>query len=92
MLSSENQFKKILYFHNDPLNMQGSSSKDSRINLYKKCDLIIFNSNWTKNRFLNDLPQNYNSSKLSVIPQSTSKTYVNFKSKKKNNFFYWKIK
>ena len=91
LLNAKYSFKKILYFHNDPLNMQGSSSEGDRINLYKKCDLIIFNSVWTKGRFLDGLPKNYDSNKLSVIAQSTSKTNVNFKSKKKLISFIGKL-
>ena len=36
--------KKILFFHNDPLNMNGSRSIKERLFLIKKLDKIIFNS------------------------------------------------
>ena len=42
----------ILYFHNDPLSMMGSKSINERIFLLKNCFKIIFNSNWSKRRFL----------------------------------------
>ena len=77
------KFKKILYFHNDPLEMQGSTTREERINLINKCDYIVCNSNWTKNRFLNDIHNESNIEKITVIPQSTSKIKINF-SKKKN--------
>ena len=44
--------KLILYFHNDPLTMQGSKTKSERLFLLNKLDKILFNSNWSKERFL----------------------------------------
>ncbi len=75
--------KKVLFFHNDPLNMQGSVSIKDRLSLLDITDKIIFNSNWSKSRFLIDLPYTANQNKLRVIHQSTSKTKINF-AKKKN--------
>ena len=40
-----------LYFHNDPLSMDGSKSVKDRKNLLKICYKIIFNSNWSKKDF-----------------------------------------
>ena len=37
-----------LYFHNDPLSMNGSKTVKDRILLLKTCYKIIFNSNWSK--------------------------------------------
>jgi len=75
---------KVLYFHNDPLTMKGSKLINERINLLNLCSKIIFNSEWSKNRFLTNLDQIYNKSeKLLVIQQSTQKIKINL-SKKKN--------
>ena len=82
-LSNLSNCKKVLFFHNDPLNMQGSVSVKERLNLLNITDKIIFNSNWSKSRFLIDLPSWTNQDKLSIIYQSTSKTKINF-TKKKN--------
>ena len=41
-----------LYFHNDPLSMDGSKTITDRKKLLKICHKIIFNSNWSKKRFL----------------------------------------
>ena len=71
--------------------MQGSVAVKERIELYAKCDLIIFNSEWTKNQFLFNLPEKYNSDKLIVVHQSTSKYKVNFKHKKKIISFIGKL-
>ena len=75
--------KIVLFFHNDPLKMQGSESVKERLNLLNITDKIIFNSNWSKSRFLIDLPYSINQDKLKVIHQSTSKTKIDF-TKKKN--------
>ncbi len=83
--------KKILYFHNDPQEMLGSRTADERINLLSKTKKIIFNSNWSRSRFLKNLPINTNSEKLVVIPQSTSETKINFENKKKIISFVGKL-
>ena len=74
--------KKILYFHNDPLKMLGSTSVNDRLNLIKKNEKIIFNSNWSRDQFLKGLPNNnFITSKISVVHQSTSKTKIDFNKK-----------
>ena len=83
--------KKILYFHNDPLKMQGSISIKDREKLLNITDKIIFNSNWSKSRFLINLPDNINTDKILVIPQSTSKTKINFRNKKNLISFVGKL-
>ena len=40
-----------LYFHNDPLSMDGSKTIEERKKLLKICYKIIFNSNWSKKDF-----------------------------------------
>ena len=82
----------ILYFHNDPLSMNGSSSKSDRIFLLKKCFRIIFNSNWSKKRFLEGMSSDaINSEKLIVIHQSAKKNNLNLKNKKKIITFVGKL-
>ena len=81
--------KKILYFHNDPLEMSGSKKIDDRIYLIDNLDKIIFNSNWSKSRFIKNLPENYIASiKLKIIKQSIDTKKINFK-KKKKLLFLW---
>ena len=82
-LKKINNIKKILFFHNNPLEMQGSTTKSDRLNLYNLADAIIFNSNWTKSKFLKDLSIDINDKKLRIIPQSTSKIKIDFSKKKK---------
>ena len=43
--------KIILYFHNDPLTMNGSKSVEDRLFLLNNIDKILFNSNWSQKRF-----------------------------------------
>ena len=83
--------KIILYFHNDPLKMQGSTNPKERTELLENTDKIIFNSNWSKSRFLIDLPKSINDFKIEVVHQSTSKTKVDFNKKQKLISFVGKL-
>ncbi len=82
----------ILYFHNDPLSMSGSKTISERIFLLNNCYRIIFNSNWSKKRFLQKMKSDaINSEKLLVINQSATKNKINFKNKKKIITFVGKL-
>ena len=83
--------KKIIFFHNNPLQMQGSETINDRLNIYTKADTLIFNSIWTKTQFLNDLPIDVDDSKIKIVPQSTSKVKINFSKKKKIISFVGKL-
>ncbi len=84
--------KIVLYFHNDPLEMAGSEKINERLNLLKICQKIIFNSEWSKNRFLEGLEKFYSgSSKLEVINQSTNKPKIDFTKKDKIITFVGKL-
>ena len=84
--------KKILYFHNNPLEMNGSKSIQQRLFLIENLDQIIFNSEWTKKQFLFNLPKIYTKiEKLSVIYQSTTKTRIDLKKKKNIITFIGKL-
>ena len=84
--------KKVLYFHNDPLEMTGSKSIDERIFLYNNLDKIIFNSEWSKFRFIKNLQSTFiNSDKLQVIKQSIDPKQVILKNKKKIIIFVGKL-
>ena len=81
-----------LYFHNDPLTMTGSKSIADRIFLLKSCYKIIFNSNWSRKRFLEGMHNKFiNSEKLLVVFQSANKTIVNLNKKKKWITFVGKL-
>ena len=73
-----------LFFHNDPLSMEGSKSINDRNFLLKNSYRIIFNSNWSKNRFLEGLDHKYiNSEKLKVFFQSAKKGNLKYLNNKK---------
>ena len=92
-LLSNSEVKKVLYFHNDPLSMNGSKNSTERLFLIEKCSKIVFNSEWSKKRFLTGLNNIYKKSeKLIVVQQSTQKQIIDLKKKKKNNYICWKIK
>ena len=73
-----------LYFHNDPLSMEGSKSVKQRKELLKICYKIIFNSSWSKKRFLEGLENKFvNSNKLLIFYQSAKQGDITLLSKKK---------
>ena len=47
--------KFIIYFHNDPLTMNGSRSANERLQLLNEVDKIIFVSKWVQKRFFINL-------------------------------------
>ncbi len=84
--------KLVLYFHNDPLSMAGSKTVSERLNLITICSKIIFNSQWTKSRFLSGLNKFIHASeKLEVIQQSATKTNIDITKKKKIITFTGKL-
>jgi glycosyltransferase involved in cell wall biosynthesis len=84
--------KLILYFHNDPLTMQGSKTKSERLFLLNKLDKILFNSNWSKDRFFIDFKKSeISTKKIDVCYQSSSKVKINFKNKQKVISFVGKL-
>ena len=84
--------KIILYFHNDPLSMTGSTLLKDRIFLLNKIDKIIFNSSWSQKRFFIGIDnEKLLTQKTAVCFQSTSKTKIDFKKKKKIISFIGKL-
>mgnify|MGYP001208213296 CR=1 FL=1 len=82
----------VLYFHNDPLTMTGSKSINERKFLLKICYKIIFNSNWSKKRFLEGMHDKFvNSEKLLVVFQSAKKLNISIKKKQKQITFVGKL-
>ena len=88
------KFKKklILYFHNDPLTMNGSRTINERIYLLNNIDKIIFNSVWSKKKFFINLPdKSLFTEKTSVCYQSSSKIKIDFSKKEKTISFVGKL-
>ena len=91
-----NSYKKkqklVLYFHNDPLTMTGSRSIANRKKLLNDANKIIFNSYWSKKRFLEGIKGlHVNSEKMVVIYQSTNPSKPNIYKKKKWITFVGKL-
>ena len=64
--------------------MNGSKTIEERKKLLKICYKIIFNSNWSKKRFLEGLENKFvNSNKLVVFFQSAKKNDSSILNKKK---------
>jgi len=82
-----------LYFHNDPLSMEGSKTIAQRKKLLRICYKIIFNSSWSKKRFLEGLENKFvNSNKLLIFYQSANKGNLSLlKNKKKWITFVGKL-
>src|SRR6056300_398524 len=82
----------FLFFHNDPLQMNGSRSVQDRIKLLNNVDKIIFNSEWCRQRFFhsfNDISKYLNKTELCY--QSTSKIKIDFNKKQKIISFVGKL-
>ena len=89
---ASSESKIILYFHNDPLEMNGSKLSSERINLLEKVEKIIFNSLWSKKRFITGIDKFYHKSKkLLVIYQSINKKKINLERKQKLITFVGKL-
>ena len=84
--------KLILYFHNDPLSMNGSKSTNDRIFLINNIDKIIFNSEWSQKRFFLGIEnQVLLKQKTSICYQSTSDVKIDFNKKQKLISFVGKL-
>ena len=72
----------IMYFHNDPLSMNGSKTINQRLDIISRVEKIIFVSEWTQKRFFIDIDDKLKTKTEVVYPS------VNLKKKisKKENF------
>ena len=88
-----NKRNYTLFFHNDPLSMDGSKSIFERKYLLKTCYRIIFNSSWSKKRFLEGVDSHFvHSEKLLICFQSAKKSNIKIiKNKKKVIAFVGKL-
>ena len=81
-LKKEINSKYILYFHNDPLTMNGSKTANERLNLLINLDKIVFVSKWVQNRFFIDLDKKLSDKTEIVYPSIHKINKVNKKDKK----------
>ena len=91
-LVNKTSSKFVLYFHNDPLTMEGAKTKEERMYLFENAEKIIFISQWIKKRFLSSLDDHYaKSSKFFVIYHSANKVPLNFNLKENLITFVGKL-
>jgi len=81
-LKKEINSKYILYFHNDPLKMNGSKTANERLNLLINLDKIVFVSKWVQNRFFIDLDKKLSDKTEIVYPSIHKINKLNKKDKK----------
>ncbi len=74
--------KYILYFHNDPLSMNGSKTHNERLKLLDSLDKIIFVSKWVQDRFFFDLDKKL-LNKTEIVYPSIHKLKKKFKKENK---------
>ncbi len=84
-LKKEVNSKYILYFHNDPLSMNGSKTSNERLNLLIGLDKIVFVSKWVQDRFFIDLDKKL-SDKTEIVYPSIHKIIKKNKKDKKITF------
>ena len=81
-LKKEINSKYILYFHNDPLSMNGSKTANERLNLLISLDKIVFVSKWVQDRFFIDLDKKLSDKTEIVYPSVHKINKLNKKDKK----------
>ena len=89
-LLSKTSSKIIIFFHNDPLSMQGSETVDERISIIENCSFVLFNSEYIKNCFFNGIDSIKYLDKFNIIYNSTN-PLKKFPNKKKIITFVGKL-
>ncbi len=80
-ISKKIKSRFIMYFHNDPLSMNGSKTIKQRLDIISNVEKIIFVSEWTQKRFFIDLDDKLKTKTEVVYPSVNIKKKI---SKKKN--------
>ena len=73
--------KFIIYFHNDPLSMNGSKTTKQRLDIISKVEKIIFVSEWVQKRFFIDLDNKLMTKTEVVYPSVNIKKKISKKEK-----------
>ncbi len=82
-------YKIILFFHNDPIEMKGSKAIKERLYLINNCSAICFVSEYIKKQFLSEI--NINPKNLNVIHNGIGEIYKAPKNKIKNIIFVGRL-
>ena len=85
LIKNQKDSKFILYFHNDPISMNGSKTAAERLDLLDKLDKIIFVSKWVQERFFINLDKKL-INKTEIVYPSINKPKT--KSIKKNRIIF----
>ncbi len=80
-LSKKISSRYLMYFHNDPLSMNGSKTPKERLNIISKVEKIIFVSEWTQKRFFIDLDSKLKTKTEVVYPSVNRKKKISKKKK-----------
>ena len=80
-LSKKISSRYLMYFHNDPLSMNGSKTPKQRLNIISKVEKIIFVSEWTQKRFFIDLDSKLKTKTEVVYPSVNRKKKISKKKK-----------
>ncbi len=80
-LTKKIKSRYIMYFHNDPLSMNGSKSINQRLNIISKVEKVIFVSEWTQKRFFIDIDDKLKTKTEVVYPSVNYKKRISKKEK-----------
>tara|TARA_B100000963_G_C22628445_1_gene673605 strand:+ start:135 stop:2261 length:2127 start_codon:yes stop_codon:yes gene_type:complete len=80
-LTKKIKSRYIMYFHNDPLSMNGSKSINQRLNIISKVEKVIFVSEWTQKRFFIDIDDKLKTKTEVVYPSVNYKKKISKKDK-----------
>ena len=80
-LSKKISSRYIMYFHNDPLSMNGSKTVNQRLEIISNVEKIVFVSEWTQKRFFIDIDDKLKT-KTEIIYPSVNIKKKNSKKKK----------
>ena len=78
----------IMYFHNDPMSMNGSKTTKQRLDIISNVEKIIFASEWIQKRYFIDLDDKLKTKTEVVYPSVYIKKKIS--KKKKLYFICWK--
>ena len=88
-IAKANEFPISLFFHNDPLTMNGSRTVKDRQNLLEKCTAIFCVSKYVRNLFFDGISKNYK--KVFVLYNGVNKKLKKFPKKKKEILFVGRL-
>ena len=90
LLSKKNNQCVVLYFHNDPLSMKGSKTKNERLKILSEASGVVFVSKYLRDKFFTDINKSFDNT--FIIPNSLDRNQVaSIENKKKIVLFVGRI-